>query len=150
LTDSHSHQIIDVLREIGTEKCLAKANALSQESIPMRSLHLRDFGLSAAHVIAVASCLKANKSLKSISLSYNKDLGDSGAIALSQQLPNHITEVGLVNCGIGDAGGAAILRWMDTAQALQMICMEQNSFSNELKSAFRKFSADNPQTLVVI
>ena len=66
-----------------------------------------------------------------------------------KKLPKSILEIGLVNCGINDIGGAEILNWMRSASSLRMICIEQNNFSENLKSEFKQFSNHNPQILVV-
>lgn len=151
MTHNRSRQIATILREIGTHKCLKKAEALEQESSPNGFLNLRNLDLDASNVKAIARCLNQEQEpLQSISFSYNVRLGDLGATALSNHLPKHTGEIGLVNCGIGDVGGMEILNWMKNAPQLQMICMEQNNFSALLKSEFRKFSNNNPQILVVI
>lgn len=155
LTNIKNSQIIQALCNIGTEPCLKKARALEKESSPIRTLSLRNLSLSASDVTSIANCLNPEKEtdndlIKSISFSYNSLLGDSGVIALAKNLSKNIREVGLVNCGISDIGGSEILNWMKNAPQLQMICMEQNNFSETLKSAFREFSRENPQILVVI
>ncbi|MFK7776029.1 MAG: hypothetical protein AB8F94_28150 [Saprospiraceae bacterium] len=130
---------------------MKKAEILESKSSPSHSLHLRDLALTSSDIAAIASCLKQeeNHLLNSISFSYNHHLGDSGAIALSKNLPKSICEIGLVNCGISDLGGIEMLNWMNNAPNLRMICMEQNNFSESLKFEFNKFSAANPSILVV-
>ncbi len=147
-------KVAAILREIANEKCLAKAEILTQTSSPIHSLHLRDLALQPSDVTAIATCLKqADESneqfIQSISFSYNPLLGDSGAIALANNLPKSISELGLVNCGINDLGGLEILRWIKNSPQLRMICMEQNNFSDQLKLEFKKFSSKEDQTLVI-
>ena len=144
----------NVLRMIGSEKCLERAKNLARESSSISKLHLRDLGLNSSNVIVIANCFKEeieseHHFIKSVSFSYNHLLGDLGAIALAKNLPKSICEVGLVNCGIGDIGGIELLNWMRSSSNLRMICIEQNGLSEKLRSAFRKFSVDNPQVLVV-
>jgi hypothetical protein len=50
----------------------------------------------------------ANRSIKSISFSYNQLLGDDGTITIINYLPNTVNEIGVVDCGIGDCGGKII------------------------------------------
>jgi hypothetical protein len=38
---------------------------------------------------------------------------------------------------------------MQKSNSLQMICMEQNNFSDTLKKAFRIFKKENPNIIVV-
>ncbi|MFK7908762.1 MAG: hypothetical protein AB8B69_26775 [Chitinophagales bacterium] len=145
-------EIATVLRTIGNKKCLEKAERLENESSSMSVFNLRDLELKSSNVTAIASCLKQEgnqQPLKSISFSYNPLLGDAGAVALAKNLPKSVCEIGLVGCGIGDIGGIEILHWMKNAPKLQMICMEQNSFSEKLRFEFKKFRADNPYVLVV-
>ena len=70
-------------------------------------------------------------------------------IVLMKNLPKSICEIGLVNCGISDIGGIEILQCMLNSPNLQMICMEQNNFSEKLKLEFNKFRTANPHILVV-
>ena len=154
MTINRSIQIANILRKVGNKSCLAKAEMLEKESPPMSFLALRSLDLNASNVISIASCLKQEKEdpnhlLKSISFSYNLLLGDDGAIALTEHLPDTICEIGLVNCGINDRGGMEVLNWIISLPNLQMICIEQNNFSETLRSEFRKFNGDNPQVLVV-
>ncbi len=144
-------KIAEILRKIGTEKCIEKAEILESESPRVNSIHLRDLTLSSSNLIDIVNCLKEEKNhhLRSISISYNHLIGDSSAIFLLKNLPESICEIGLVNCGISDVGGIEILQWMRNSTNLRMICMEQNNFSKKLKIEFNKFSVSNPQILVV-
>jgi hypothetical protein len=54
-----------------------------------------------------------------------------------------------VDCGIRDVGGVEILNWMRRATDLQMICVEQNNFSEKLRLEFNQFSIANPQVFIV-
>lgn len=146
--------IAKILRKIGTQKCLKKAEIIERESSSESSLHLRDLALNSTNIIDIANCLNQKRDsglhfLKSISFSYNPLLGDSGATVVIKNLPQSISEIGLVNCGISDLGGIEILNWMRNSPNLRMICMEQNNFSKKLKLEFDKFSAANPRVLVV-
>ncbi len=38
-----------------------------------------------------------------------------------------------MNCGIGDAGGEALLRWAKLATGLRILCVEENNISEEIK-----------------
>jgi len=114
-------------------------------------LNFRNLDLSAANTVALANILKeGDEALTSISFSYNHSLGDEGAIALANNLPESITEIGLVDCGIGELGGAALLNWVKKSPKLRMVCFEQNKFSTQLKMAYRKIGTERPHFLVVV
>jgi hypothetical protein len=136
------------LRAIGTENCIKQADVLAQNA-PIQSLYLRSLDLTAADVIAIAACLGDYEALSAISLSYNH-IENKGAIALSHHLPQNIKKIGFVNCDMGDAGGIAILEWMQTASQLRMICIEQNNFSPDIKKAYKEFSQAHPQIIMVV
>lgn len=114
-------------------------------------LSFRNLGLTVSDVTTIANILQQRSSsnpIKSISFSYNA-LGDEGAIAFANSIPDTITEVGLVGCNIEDAGGLAMLDWAKTSKQLRMICIEQNSFSDTLKREYHQFSNEHPEILVV-
>jgi hypothetical protein len=99
---------------------------------PIKILHLISLELNAANISNIANSLQEENNIQSISFSYNA-IGDLGTIALLEKLPKSITEIGLVNCNITDNGGIELLNWMKNAPQLQMVCIEQNNFSAELK-----------------
>ncbi|MGB0430108.1 MAG: hypothetical protein ACPGLV_06505 [Bacteroidia bacterium] len=89
-------------------------------------------------------------SITSISFSYNSIIGNLGAIQLASCLPYTISEIGLVGCGIGNAGAEALLTWMSKAQKLKMVCIEQNAFTWPMQQKFRTFKTENPGIEVVM
>lgn len=147
-------KIAAILRKKGTRKTLEKAETIEGQLKLSHALHLRDLELNANEVLAIAKCLNQVEEtidpiLNSISFSYNPLLGDVGSTALATHLPDTIGEVGLVNCGIGDIGGYELLNWMNSTSKLHMVCIEQNNFSQDLRLAFEKFKAQNPQTMLI-
>jgi len=88
-------------------------------------------------------------SIKSLSFSYNELIGDVGATIITQKIPASISELGLVGCAISDKGETVILNWMRTAQYLQMICIENNNFSDKLRKEFSISKKENPEKIVV-
>jgi hypothetical protein len=66
-----------------------------------------------------------------------------------QSMPANVKEIGCVGCGINDSGGHAILEWMKTASNLQMICIEKNNFSDDLRQQFNIFKKQNPHIMVI-
>ncbi|MFT6148120.1 MAG: hypothetical protein ACJAUH_000800 [Saprospiraceae bacterium] len=146
-------KIATILRKIGSKKCLAKAEMLEELASP-RSLHLRSLDLNSENIISIASCFSQENTnnynlIKSISFSYNTQMGNLGVTILAKNLPKSITEIGLVGCGISDSGGIELLNSMENMPNLQMICVEENHFSKEVSIKFREFSQNNPQILVV-
>lgn len=89
-------------------------------------------------------------SITSISFSYNPYFGDEGVIIFVKNLPLSIQKIGLVDCGLSNKGGSALLKWIKQAPNLKMICIEQNNFSQKLKAEFHMFAKDNPNILLVI
>jgi hypothetical protein len=142
------------LRKIGNLKCLEKAKVLETDLSQTSSLNLRNLSLSSSEIAPIIAALEEEKScnsnfITSISFSYNQLIGDLGVIAIVRSLPYSIREVGFVNCGIGDKGGVEVLKWMKKATSLDMICMEENNFSEALKLELRDFINKNPNVMVV-
>jgi hypothetical protein len=148
-------KIANILRDKGSVSCLEKAKSLELESSKLISLNLRNLGLGAKDIFAIADCIKQGHGSKgvhihSVSFSYNHLMGNLGSIALARVLPSSIREIGFVDCGIGDDGAYEILNWMNTSEHLQMICLEQNNFSEQLKMDFKAFKKSKPQVMVVV
>ena len=145
------------LRSIGSPVCLAAAEKLeaSQGNNANVSFHLRSAALNASDALIIAEALKslpteASSALASMSLSYNRALGDAGAIALAQSLPLTLRELGLVRCGIGDRGGEALLQWAKQAPGLRMMCIEENNISEGMKLQLIELSRKNATLLIVV
>lgn len=83
----------------------------------------------------------AVSSLVSFSLSYNRAVGDAAANALTTAFPASLRELGLVDCGIGDVGGIALLQWARKAPRLQMFCVEGNTFSDSVTRQFNQLGS---------
>ena len=145
-------KIAFILRKKGTSSCLKLAESIEKMEVCPTVLHFRSLDLNATDAKAVAMILQQGKDaarIDSISFSYNL-IGDAGAIDLAQSLPLSVSEIGLVGCEIGDQGGKAILNWMQNTSNLQMICIEQNNFSECVKKEYNTFKKDYPEVLVVI
>lgn len=148
-------KIAEVLRNTQNLECLKKAESLETEVSQIGTLNLRNLGLNPIDITAITSILEQGKNnnddfIKSISFSYNNLIGDIGAIDIARSLPSSISEIGLVDCGIGDKGGNEILNWIKTSPNVKMICIEQNNFSDQLKVEFNIFKKNNPKIMVVI
>lgn len=149
---SHFQQISDIFSDIGTPDCLAKATELEKNIANRTSYHFRSLGLTPKDVLSICDVIlkELSPSITSISFSYNPYFGDNGVNILAKSLPLSIQEIGLVDCGISNKGGSALLKWIKQAPNLKMICIEQNNFTQNLKAEFHKFAKDNPNILVVV
>jgi len=65
-------------------------------------------------------------------------------VFLLQPIPKSIRELDLVAFGIGAKGGIAILNWAKQKSNLQMLCVEGNAFSAQVRQEFRLFALENP------
>jgi hypothetical protein len=147
-------KIATILRENGNSECLKKASLFETQTSKTTTLHFRNLDLNTANIMAIAAILREEKEhhgdgITSISFSYNHRLGDLGVTHIIKSLPASVSEIGLVNCGIGDKGGYEILHWMKATPNLQMICMEQNNFSDTLQTEFNIFKKENPTIMVI-
>ena len=145
------------LRLIGREQCieLARLLELSANKDEDISLHLRSAGISRSDVVIIADALLSltrdeASSLRSFSLSFNPEIGDAGALAIARSLPLTLRELGLVGCRIADRGGEALLQWAQQASQLQMICIEDNRFSQPLRARFQALAQRNRSLMVVV
>jgi len=154
--DMNMDALIAALKSIGGSVCLDAASKL--ETVNASSggfdLHLRRAELGAQDALILANALQqmpdlATQHLRSFSASYNPDLNDAGAIVLAGSFPKTMTELGLVGCSLGDAGGTAILEWAQKASSLRMVCVEGNNFSSGLKSEFARLGRLNASLMIV-
>ena len=76
-------------------------------------------------------------------------MGDVGVKALVENLPKSLTEIGLVGCGIKDEGGQLVLGWIKTLPNLNVICIENNHFTETIKQSLKNYSNQHPEVLVV-
>ena len=149
-------RLSQTLRSIGNQECLDVASKLEATALSQSptQLHLRSADLSQSDVLALAKTLNTLPSdnsdrLVSLSLSYNNRVGNEGASALAQSIPSSLEEIGLVGCGIGDAGGEHLLTWAKQSENLKMICFEGNYFSENLKERFASLGHHNGLTVFV-
>ncbi len=147
--------LINALRLVGKPVCSVAADRLETELDVTAGfdLHLRHAELTEADAQVLATGLLRSADgliLKSFSASFNPNLADKGAEALIEAFPESMTELGLVGCSIGDAGGRAIVRWAQTAPQLRMICVEGNQFSDGMKLQLNELANQGRRMLVVV
>ena len=144
------------LRAIDSNVTKVAADTLTNypASFVALDLHLRNAKIAAADVYLIANALDRISvselaRLGSLSLSYNA-IGDEGANAIANALPNSLTELGLVRCSIGDQGGEAILDWAKCANGLRIICIEDNIMSVKLRNQFGSLRDASPSISVFV
>lgn len=154
--DMNVDALIDALQSIGGPVCLdaAKRLAMVRANSGGFNLHLRSAEMDVRDAGILANAIREisispTHYLRSFSASYNPDLKDAGAMALSRSFPDTMTELGLVGCSIGDAGGTALLEWAQQASSLRMICVEGNNFSTDLRSKFAALGRRQMSLIVV-
>jgi len=149
--------VTNALRSINNPVCEKAADDLLslKNNKSNYDLHLRNADLNYNEIKLIADAIKTvhdkkGPSLQSFSMSYNPRLGDEGVLILVETLPPTVTEIGLVQCGIGDKGGDALLTWAAKAPKLRWLCVEQNSFSDGIKDKFIKLGKERNGLLVVL
>ena len=139
--------ITNTLQNTGRKPCLEKAESLLN-SASISSLNLRSLALQREEALQLAIVFNEikkenNEALRSVSFSYNDQMTNEGAVALINSLPESVTELGMVSCGLTDEAGKAILNWLKRSRNLNMVCIEGNHFSSELRDLMREYQHEN-------
>tara|TARA_B110000879_G_scaffold57675_1_gene81119 strand:+ start:54 stop:506 length:453 start_codon:yes stop_codon:yes gene_type:complete len=148
-------ELILALDLIGKSNCKDVANILRGYGPDLISfnLHLRNAGLRAQDAQVLAEAMRNTsqaQKLRSFSVSFNPNLTDFGIATFIASLPTTAIELGLVDCSMGDVGGAAILKWTQHVHAPSMICIEQNNISTDLRQKLTCFQNQRPGLMVKI
>lgn len=145
------------LRAIGGDVCVGAAQRLGAlpDSAATFTLHLRQAGLDGADAGLLATALQSletrgDPSLDSFSLSYNTGIGDAGAASIAHSLPTTLPELGMVGCDLDDQAGDALLHWARRAPNLHTMCIEQNRFSEGLRTRFNDLARQRSTLLMVV
>jgi hypothetical protein len=144
--------LIAILQASGVAKLETIANQIKDNTALEDTLALRAKWLNKTDIESIMNAFKNYKGqvpVKTLSFSYNVEIGNEGAMIIAASLPKSIASLGLVGCGINDVGGEAIFSWMTKATQLKMICVESNNFSTQLKQKYSDFAKRNPTILVV-
>ncbi|MFK7756970.1 MAG: hypothetical protein AB8B53_08585 [Flavobacteriales bacterium] len=123
-------------------------------SASLTSLHFRDLALQREEALLIAAVFKDmrvqdNEQLRSVSFSYNDQLTDEGAVALVDSFPSSVTELGMVGCRLTDEAGVAILNWLKRSPNIQMVCIEGNDFSVELRLKMHSHQGEHPNRTLI-
>ena len=149
-------RMTEALKATGKAVCIKEAMRL--EALPPSTsecnLHLRQAGLDMQDALTIAQAMREFSEqnrmvIRSFSVSYNPGLQDAGVIALINAFPSTLSEVGVVGCGISDTCGESLLAWARSAQALRMICLEQNQLSQEMRHRFSMLGERRTDLFVV-
>lgn len=157
--------LIEALRMTGNNACLKEAARLTETTHAKSGfyLHLRSANLSLDDAISISNAMGSDTdqpsglmseqnelSMRSFSISYNRNVQNAGAVAFIQNLPKSITEIGMVGCDLGDETGEALVKWMGQATALKMICVEGNNFSSDMRQKLSQLGANKSGLLVIV
>jgi hypothetical protein len=88
--------------------------------------------------------------LKTISMSFNKDLKDEGIIKILNVLPTTTSTIAFFECGITDIGGQKIIDWAYNQKAIKQVYLEGNFFSKNIINQFIKLKKDKPDITMII
>ena len=88
--------------------------------------------------------------LKTISMSFNKDLKDDGLIKILNVLPDSTSTIAFVECGITDIGGQKIIDWAYNHKGIKEIYLEGNFFSKNIINKFVKLKKDKPDIAMIV
>ena len=66
-------------------------------------------------------------------MSYNPTLGQDDAKSILSSLSENIGELGMLGCNLSDITGPYFIEFIRTPENLNMICIEENNFSQKKK-----------------
>lgn len=151
-----NQQIADAIRTIGSSSGHLKAEKFELEEDEFSGhLDLSHMSLWSSDVDTIGKHFNRRYNpdavhLNSVNFNYNNLMSDEGVEALLDHLPGTIRELHLVNCGIGDYGGRAILEWLRvSAFKIREVNLEQNQFSRSLKDEFAEYESENLQVMMI-
>ena len=116
------------VRGIGKVGIEALALALGQNST-LEYLNLSDNDIDASGIVSVSEGLKKNSSLKSLDVSNNYKIGDTGAMAIGESLKTNatLTFLNLSKTETGDQGLKVIAQALESNSSLQILNLSGNS-----------------------
>ena len=156
MTSIKMKYLIKGLRDTQNLICIREADRL--EKIKNNNnyyLHLRSAGINSYNAQLIANSLRKTHQnyqlfLNSFSISYNTSLNHKGLKVILESLPGHIKELGLVGCSFDDDAGESIVSFLTRCKNLTMVCVENNEFSNLMKTKIQTALSHLPNCTVVI
>ena len=151
------NHLIDALVEINKPKSLKIAEELKLRKNSDGSYNLiirraRLNSLDAKKISKAIEKIKHNNGplLNTISMSFNKDLGDNGLDFIIKALPKSTSAIAFVDCGLTDVSGKKIIDWAYTHEDIKEIYLEGNLFSKNIINKFMKLEYDKPEISMIV
>jgi hypothetical protein len=156
MTSIKMKYIIKSLRETQNVICIREGDRLERiKNNNNYYLNLRSAGINSYNAQFIANSIRKTHQkyqlfLTSFSISYNTSLNHKGLKVILESLPGHIKELGLVGCSFDDDAGESIVSFLTRCKNLTMVCVENNEFSNLMKTKIQTALSHLPNCTVVI
>jgi len=156
MTSIKMKYIIKSLRETQNVICIREGDRLERiKNNNNYYLNLRSAGITPYNAQFIANSIRKTHQkyqlfLTSFSISYNTSLNHKGLKVILESLPGHIKELGLVGCSFDDDAGESIVSFLPRCKNLTMVCVENNEFSNLMKTKIQTALSHLPNCTVVI
>jgi hypothetical protein len=156
MTSIKMKYIIKSLRETQNVICIREGDRLERiKNNNNYYLNLRSAGINLYNAQFIANSIRKTHQkyqlfLTSFSISYNTLLNHKGLKVILESLPGHIKELGLVGCSFDDDAGESIVSFLPRCKYLTMVCVENNEFSNLMKTKIQTALSHLPNCTVVI
>jgi hypothetical protein len=156
MTSIKMKYIIKSLRETQNVICIREGDRLERiKNNNNYYLNLRSAGITPYNAQFIANSIRKTHQkyqlfLTSFSISYNTSLNHKGLKVILESLPGHIKELGLVGCSFDDDAGESIVSFLTRCKNLTMVCVENNEFSNLMKTKIQTALSHLPNCTVVI
>ena len=156
MTSIKMKYIIKSLRETQNVICIREGDRLERiKNNNNYYLNLRSAGITPYNAQFIANSIRKTHQkyqlfLTSFSISYNTSLNHKGLKVILESLPGHIKELGLVGCSFDDDAGESIVSFLTRCKNLTMVCVENNEFSNPMKTKIQTALSHLPNCTVVI
>ena len=119
---------------ISNETALSMVPLLMNSKLRFSKLNIgMECGISSEIAKLIASTLAQNNWLKSLKVSYNTNIGDTGAGALGQMLRSNATleELEIEDCGITSDGALELAKALSKNSTLKILDMSMNEIGEE-------------------
>jgi hypothetical protein len=156
MTSIKMKYLIKGLRDTQNVICIREADRLERiKNNNNYYLNLRNAGITPYNAQFIANSIRKTHQkyqlfLTSFSISYNTSLNHKGLKVILESLPGHIKELGLVGCSFDDDAGESIVSFLTRCKNLTMVCVENNEFSNLMKTKIQTALSHLPNCTVVI
>ena len=131
---------------ISNETALSMVPLLMNSKLRFSKLNIgMDCGISSVITTLIASALAKNNWLKSLKVSYNTNIRDTGAGALGQMLRSNTTleELEIEDCGITSDGAVELAEALSKNTTLKILDMSMNKIGEEGAKAISRMLEKN-------